>query len=152
MDHKIEFELNDAAGVAHTYTAHLHPADIGLELSFELISVLGEPLLKALGGVQDVVKTAVRAGGSEEDELESVLGSLDLAGAVGALRSLSGKAVADLTKRVLSHTYRDGARLKEGLTFAKAYQGNYGEMYLALWKVIEGNRFIPLLGTLSETE
>ena len=154
MDYTVKFELEDAAGASVQYITHLHPADIGVELSFEVVGVLGEPLMKVLGNLKDAAKTAAKAASGDvtDEELDDVFEGLDLGAALASLRSLDPKSLSSLSKRVLSQTFRNGNSLKDPLKFGEAYRGNYGELYLAVWKVIEANRFIPLLGTSSEIE
>ena len=141
----ITFALDDAEGNSHQYEMYYHPAGDGFKISIELVQALGEPLLRAIGDFADAAQEAV-SGGSAEGLLDDV----DLAGAMAALRSLSPDVLVDLGKRLMCKTTRDGAWAK-GQTFDTAYRGNYTELYSALWKVIEANRFIPFLGTLSES-
>ena len=144
-----DFTVEDASGVSHSYSATYHIASEGFAISVELVQVLGEPLLRALGDIQEVAQdavTAVAAGAPEE--VEALLDGVDLAGAMAALRSLDPVTVVNLGQRILKYTSRDGKRL-QGHDFDVAYRGNYTELYMALWKVIEANRFVPFLGTLS---
>ncbi len=137
------FELKDSSGNTHTYETTYHPADEGFEISVELIGLLGEPFMRALGGIEEVVQNV--ASGDADG-----MGGIDLAGAMATLRTLDPKSVYALAKRVLKHTTRGGGTLV-GHAFTKAYQANYTELYMALWKVIEANQFVPLLDTLSES-
>lgn len=133
------FTVDDGEGNPHTYETRYHPAEEGLELSFALIGLLGEPLIMAVGDIK----------GAADGDVEDVL---DLAGALGALRAIEPKQLMALSTQLLKYTARDGAALR-GHVFTKAYMANYSELYMAMWKIIEANRFIPLLGTPSgETE
>ena len=146
----IQFDLEDALGKKHVYEGYFHPADEGLELSFMLIQMLGEPLLRAVGDLKDTAQTAIETAAGTE-EIGAMLVGIDFAAALGALREIEPKTVVGLSKRIFGHTTRDGDRLKEHV-YNKAYRGNYEELYIAMWKVVEANNFIPLLSTLSEDE
>ncbi len=145
----VSFQLDDAEGNAHQYEMYYHPAGDGFRISVELVQALGEPLLRALGDFADIAQEAVSAAAEGSAEaMEGLLDGVDLGAAMGALRSLDPDTLVDLGKRLLCKSTRDGAWVK-GHAFDKAYQGNYTEMYSALWRIIEANRFIPFLGTLS---
>ena len=113
------FQAKDHAGNTHEYSALLVPADDGFELSLELVAALGEPLFAALGGL------------GEDD----------------GLKSIEPKKLARLGRRLLSLVTRDGQALSNSHTFNTAYRGNYVELYTAIMKVVQENRFLPLPGT-----
>lgn len=126
------FQAKDHAGNTHEYSALLVPADDGFELSLELVAALGEPLFAALGGLGE-------DDGDEDD--------MDLSALGPALKGIEPKKLARLGRRLLSLVTRDGQALSNSHTFNTAYRGNYVELYTAIMKVVQENRFLPLPGT-----
>lgn len=129
----ISFEVNDFEGKPHRYETVLIPASEGMTLSFELVSALGEPLMAALGDL-DV----------DPDDPQA---SIDLVAVGKAFRSLDAQGLSRLSGQLCQNTSRDGLALSNKHEFDKAYRGNYWELYQALWRVIQENRFLPLLDT-----
>lgn len=152
-----EFQLDDAEGNPHSYYVTLHPFDSGSRISYELVRAGGPALPRLLamvladGGVLEKLQDSLGAAGGEAslDDLGGIVGdiakSIDLR-AVGAdlesvLHSLDG---ADLAKRVLSRAVRDGKPLSEPENLTAAYAGNYAEMWTAVLKIAQANRFFPV--------
>jgi hypothetical protein len=144
----ITFDLVDANGVPHRYTVVLHPADAGAGVSMALLGLGLEPLARAAGALFDEggLAIAVNALRDEGDKTRAteLLGKLDLPGVAAALGPALGRpSTLALLRSVLAYTHRDGAKL-DGIAFSTAYQGNYAEMYRAVWEVAARNRFLPL--------
>jgi len=157
-----QFELTDRNGARHAYLVTEHPAGEGSELMFALLGLGVAPLLELAGAAlksEKILRAVVEAlGGGEEEaglgdiaDLVKLLDSIDL-GSVGAEISKafsSGKVPADLTRRVMSRTFRDGKPMGGDRSghFDIAYQANYAEMLQATWKVCQINGFFPLPST-----
>lgn len=157
------FTLTDRKGQVHDYMVQEHPAGEGMTLMYELVG-LGAPavlaLISAALRAEDLVGTVMatlRAGASEGEaseeggpevgtaDLSRMLGKAEL-GAVGqdiAKALATGKAPA-LTRKILARTLRDQRRLSDEGVFAMAYQANYAELLMAVWKVASINGFFPV--------
>lgn len=133
----IEFTLNDADGNPHQYMVVQHPADTGQDLMWALVSFAGEPL----GAVAKKLVTAGAAGGLDA----SVISEIDW-GQLGKdiASSVDRTDMARLTTLLVANTTRDNQWLKDQAVFKGAFQANYSELMMLLWKVIEVNRFLPL--------
>ena len=163
-----DFQLIDARGNAHDYTVSPHPTSEGSMLVVRLLGMVGDPIGKLASSNLDVIIDLIpeiieefqkreRAGEEMQDEdfvafLKDRLGDLsdldlDLA---GILRDVQGAIFAaggdEFLKSLLKHTYRDGNPLSNGKNYDTAYQANYQELFLAVWKVIKVNGFLPSWG------
>lgn len=146
------FTLHDSQGQPHSYVVTEHPAGEGMELMYELLG-LGAPAVLSLAGAalrsSELLGAALRALGGEGEapssgdatELARMVADLELdkVGAEVGRAFATGKAPA-LTKRILSRAFRDGKPLNIDL----AYQANYSELLMAVWKVCAINRFFPV--------
>lgn len=153
-----QFELTDAAGVAHAYLVTEHPGGEGMELMYALLG-LGAPTVLGLAGAalkaEDLLRAVIGAlrgegeGESQESDWSELAGlvagidfgtvGLELGKALG-----SGQAPA-LTKKLVSRVYRDGKPL--ATVFDRAYQANYIELLQLVWRVCAINRFFPVPST-----
>ncbi len=125
----IEFTLKDAKGLEHRYEMTLMPAGAGMRVTFELSSILSG----LLEGFEDV----------EDANLFALLAPV--------LKGMDPDHLTDLGKRLLATVDRNGSRMM-GRDFDKAYRGNYTEMLLAMARVIQENRFVPLLDGFFSSE
>jgi hypothetical protein len=149
-----QFELLDARGQPHQYLVTEHPAGEGMAVMFELLAV-GAPTVLGLAGAalkSEELLGAVLAALSDDtaelatSELGKMLAGLDLAAAGAELgRALGTGKAPELTRRILSRTIRDGQPVAKVLDLA--YQANYGELLLAVWRVCAINRFFPVPST-----
>jgi hypothetical protein len=115
----------------HSYVWTAHPAQEGLAISLRLTS-------SALVGVARGIGAAAGSG-SMADAIGSV------ADAVAGL--LAAPDAADLVRRILAHTTRDGEPLSRADVFASAFSGNYGDLYEVVVEVAAGNGFLPARAT-----
>ena len=136
----VESVIRDADGTPHTYRVVLHPGSEGAQIMWELYALASGPLAAGLGVIAGI-------DGSFADLLklktQDVLGKLD-AEAIG--RSVQGAlaSMPALTGKILRYTYRDDKPLADRSHFDAAFQANYWELTLAVWGVVQANRFLPL--------
>lgn len=147
----VRFTLHDADGVEHAYEVILHPATEGARIMWQLVAMGVEPVGKLAAGLlasDGLSATSIRTLLNDPAGLERLRTGLDLTGLAASVRtSLASVQMGALTKDILSRTSRDGRDLANQLLFDEAYSGNYGELALALWKVVQANRFLPGLPT-----
>lgn len=147
----VRFTLHDADGVEHAYEVILHPATEGARIMWQLVAMGVEPIAKLAGGLlasEGLSATSIRGLLNDPAGLEKLRAGLDVGGLATSIRaSLASVSLPALTKDILSRTSRDGRDLANQLLFDEAYSGNYGELALALWKVVQANRFLPGLPT-----
>lgn len=152
-----QFQLHDAAGVAHNYVVNEHPAGEGMELMYALLG-LGAPAVLGLASAalrsEDMLGAVMRAlsGGDSgvADTVGQMAADLDLTTVgVEVGKALGSGRAPDLTRRILSRTYRDGRSLGGvgGSGIDLAYQANYAELLVAVWRVCTINRFFPVPST-----
>jgi hypothetical protein len=131
----------------------LHSVDDGLDVVGALISIGGSPLGSLLqGAAGQLLIDGVGSLGEAVKGLDKGLDS-DAAGMIGSIDwSAVGRDAAAAMQRVklsvfateiLKYTHRDGQSLANVAARNAAYRGNYGELYQALFAVIQANRFIP---------
>lgn len=148
----LTFTTTDARGNEHEWHGTYHPAQEGYLLSIQLIQTLGPALLASLGDLTDLLTDAVEEG-SMSDELKDRF-NLDFSAALDALAEVDSAKVAKITYKALKYVSRDSVKMigpsgKPTHDFNKAFRGNYGELFFAFWEVVQGNKFIPLLGMSS---
>lgn len=149
-----EFSLTGADGKSHAYVVTEHPAGEGMAIMYDLLA-LGAPSLLTLAGAalksEDLVRAVLSALGDGSAEIGAaefgtMVSELDLAGAAAEVgRALGTGRAPDLTRKVLARTFRDGQPLTRA--FDLAYQANYQELLMAVWKVCQINRFFPVPDT-----
>lgn len=140
------FTLTDRDENDHEYRCTEHPTDEGFDLQLELAEILATlpsvvlSVLEALEGVKP----------SDDDDDDSKAAPSDPLAVSKALREVPRAIVraggSKLVIKILKHTERqEGA---EGTSFVKltaaiardnAYAGNYGELYKALWEIMQAN-------------
>lgn len=120
----------------------------GLKLSLALSAIGAEALIRVLG---PAAKALLAKGGKLSEALDTDLSSLeiDFSGVdLGQLRAtlIDGTGEA-LILDLLRQTYRAGKTLdaEAAGNALDAFQGSYGDLYRVVWKVIEGNGFLPRL-------
>jgi hypothetical protein len=122
--------IADDYGASHTYTLMQHPADEG----FELLQVI----LRIVGNVGGVFIDAIDG---EDDDAE--INGEKLGAAVAAFsQELVTSGGTDFCKKLLKYTTRvneDGKEQKVAPNFAQIYQGNYGELAMAVWFAVDSN-------------
>jgi len=126
-DTPIRFSLTDADGGPHDYLVALHGAVEGQGIAWRLLAAGAEPLARLI---------ASASGGLDA----AALGSLG-ADVRAAILSVGAPA---MTRDILRYTSRDGAPLANDAAFNAAFRGNYSEMLLAVRRVTEINRFLPV--------
>ena len=122
--------IPDDYGGTHTYTLRQHPADEG----FELLQVI----LRIVGNVGGVFLDAVDGDDEDGDINGEKLGM--------AVSQFSQELVAsggtDFCKKLLKYTLRtsdEGKEQKVPQHFSTIYQGNYGELAMAVWFAVDSN-------------
>lgn len=147
------FTLRGRDGHDHAYTAQLHPGLEGASIHFRLASLGLEPLGRILQqalGMEELLAALEGDKDAEDMPLAQLLakarGTMDLAAVGSDLRAaLRGDVdMVAMTRDILAFTTRDGKKLSQELHFSAAYRGNYTEMDLALWRVVQLNGFLPL--------
>jgi hypothetical protein len=129
-------ELVDDYGDMHQYYTIQMPAGKGWRLMLRLVRIAGRSIGLAVDSVDYSNLTAKSA------EVESILDAgIDGAKIANALHSLAVQLIDEggevFLKELFEHTTRDGTELSQ--TFDVAYQGNYGELFSALYFVLEAN-------------
>lgn len=143
------FEATDADGKTHEYRVVPNTAVSGLDITLKLTAIGAEPL----GTLADSLFSGSGAGklkglsvGSLLDD-ETILDGIDFAKIGGDIRRTivqSSMAIPSLIHAVLKNTLRDGKPLESVVHFNDAFTRNYGELFVAVFKVIQVNRFLPL--------
>ena len=143
----IQFTLRDATGTDHTYEVLPHPATDGSRIMWQLYAMGVEPLGKLAGSLLTADGLNVKSLRGLLDDpaaLEKIRSSVDLGALAAAIRAaLVGTSMPALTQEILHHTRRDGLELRNPAHFDAAYACNYWELSVALWKVVQANRFLP---------
>ena len=124
MSDIITFTVKDREEKPHTYEMTLMPAGEGMQFTYELSAMLGGAVASLTEG-EETISEALQP----------------------ALSRLDPKRLSAITAQLLATVTRDGLPM-HGHEFDKAYRGNYQEMLLATGRVIQENRFIPLLDGL----
>lgn len=112
-----------------TYECIQHGAEEGFELLRKVIQIVGS-------SVGDSFRSSTQ---TDTDDMEKEITGAMLGSAVAKLMEQLDLA---LIKRIMKHTVRtspEGTLQKVPAEFNKIYQGNYGELALALWFVLEHN-------------
>jgi hypothetical protein len=135
------FSVPDRSGVVHHYTLDLHGGTEGFGISASLLAAGLPALAEGLQGIIADSGAATVAELLDSPAAMRLLKAGDVAERLqAALRSLDLGALAPV---VLKHTQRDGERLSNRAVFDRVYQGNYDELYQALWRVTMLNGFLP---------
>lgn len=156
----VHFTLTDADGTAHEYTVVPHPGTSGRRIVMKLAGMaapaLGEAAKALAAGMAEAAATdaAVEAqagpaaiGKLLDTEIGKVLGSVDF-GRIGEhIAQAAGEFDDRLFAELFSLTSRGGVPLDKSAAFDAAYTANYVEMFKAVGKIIQINRFFPLPGT-----
>jgi len=143
--------INDY-GEGYVYEVYQHPAEEGFNLMPTILRFAGEagaPLLKAVMG------GALATDSEEDSPVENVsvdLTSIDFEGVGKALSHLATEIVnaggPKFCLQLLKYTIRrpvnptqgdEGMKMSELVSFNKAYQGNYGELFQAVWFAMDAN-------------
>jgi hypothetical protein len=139
-----EFELTDDYGNVHSYTVFKHGAKDGWRLALQLIRIIGRPLGLSLEGLTAMgVQKAMAQVGSAVSSLSSTEGETGISlGPVGA--ALSGLAMElldhpEVMASLLQHAHRDNQELGKPGVFDLAYTANYGELIMAIGKIVMVN-------------
>jgi len=148
------FVLKDANGEEHAYEVILHGARAGRPIHFALMRMSARPLLEALEQVAKSGELMDALFSDKGDAAAALMGDpqamiekLNLGGLGSKISTaLASEDLENLSDLIFAHTRRDKTALSDGVVFDLAYQANYGEMLLALIKVIRLNRFLPLPG------
>jgi hypothetical protein len=126
----------------HEYFTVQHPGTEGLKLQ----NKLQRALVPALGSIRaESLRTLQSEAGEASDAEIMAVGMQAMQGAFAQALELLDPATI---KALMRHTTRDGKKLSSDLHFDRAYQGNYGELYLACWEIAKLN-FGPALQRLS---
>lgn len=133
-------KIEDDYGQPHEYECTQHGAEQGFELMRQVLRIVGEAVAE---GFETKPQPGVEV--MEQQVTGAMLG--------GAVAVLMREIDLTLIKRLLLHTTRtndDGMREKVAQNFDRIYQGNYGELGLALWFVLEHNFGPTLRGRLEK--
>lgn len=139
--------MTDDDGQSHEYSLIQHGASEGFDLLPRMLEVVGEPIAVALlgDGSSDVDLDQLRDG-AVEMEL-SLRGDLLGPQITTFCRRLVAAGGAGLVRDLLKYTQRDGKPLADRTHFDAAFQGNYGELMMAVkWAITEN--FAGALGRL----
>lgn len=130
----------------HVYSCQTHSTLEGLPIVGAILAALPGPLLTALHSLRE--NTSESIVDMNLDGIFSEINLKELGPEVAeAIRNLSERPA--LIASVFKHTTRDGNALGKQREFDKAYSGNWGEFYKALFWVVKVNGFVPL-GSTSE--
>lgn len=134
---EVNLELEDDYGEKHKYLVIMHPATSGWPLLLRVVKIV----LPALGHSAEGLTMS-----NIDDGLKKIAEGMDTAmdlrglGNVGdSVASVASALLSDpsMIKDIFAFSYRDGLPVME--VFDGAYQGNYGELMLALVKVLWAN-------------
>lgn len=160
-----EFELVDARGKSHRYSVTEHPAGEGMEIMFALLS-MGAPTVLGLAGAavqsERLLGMVIEAFSTESDgtppsredfgDLAKLAVGIDLPSVGRELGvALAGGKAPQLTRKILSRVNRDGQFLRNEAAFDMAFQANYLELLVLIFRVCSINRFFPVPGTLLDS-
>lgn len=143
----IKFTLRDAWNEEHAYEVLPHRATDGSRIMWQLYAMGVEPLGKLAGSVLAADGLNVRSLRGLLDDptaIEKLKASVDVGALASPVRAALGSTSMEaLTKEILVHTRRDNLELRNPGHFDAAYACNYWELSVALWKVVQANRFLP---------
>ena len=128
----MNFILKDSTGTEHQYQLALHPSSEGYKLTMAFVA-LGLPAL--------AVGVGAITGTSEDSSTVGEMGDR-IAQAIMAMPD-------GMVEDILKYTLRDAQPLNTGdpvgkVTFDRAYQGNYLELFAAVQEVATRNGFFVL--------
>lgn len=132
MRQNIAFTLRDDQGNEHEYVVIQRGAAEGFDLGGRLIKILGPGIGSGIGGL----KITDGDDGAEEAGLN--LGTLG-AGAGQISSAIMAEGGHRLVVEILKYTTRDARPLSNLNDFNQAYQGNYGELLEAIWRVLKAD-------------
>lgn len=125
--------IKDDYGTEHTYSLYQHPADEG----FELMTTI----MKMIGNVGGVFMDGLNP--SDEDEEEPEVNAEKLGTAFSQFAEELVKAGGtSFCKKLLKYTTRtsdSGVEEKIPENFTVIFQGNYGELIMAIWFAVDSN-------------
>lgn len=149
----VKFVVKDYAGKPHEYETTLFPPSVGTDLYRQITAAVSEPLIVAMyefmriGGFSAMVKAA---------QNKDVDGAIDLsdefcAPRIGAsLRTALAALPTPLVRQLLASTTRDHIPLVNITAYDSAYTANYAELSLAVWEVVNANRFLSFMDILQQ--
>lgn len=168
---KTTFILQDADGEDHTYDVTPHTGGDHM-LVVKLAAVAGEPLGRLLQGNLVTLFDVFMSGAKEatedakskeeaadqvkqtildkEHDIRGVLESLDLdlSSVVKDVRNaLFEVGTEELFRELFKNASRDGKPLSASKHYDEAWKRNWTEWTLAMWKIVQYNRFVPFLST-----
>lgn len=154
------FSLKDAEGNDHEYVVMLHPAHEGDSLAWRIQGLGVAPLVEAIKGLAQAPEVQALAGAMRGDTdaetpaevmtdagagLFAALGDIDVTPLASSLQSVMAHPdLPKLAREIMKHTARDRQKLGMDTAWSTAYRGNYGEMMLAVARVIQLNDFFPV--------
>lgn len=137
-------QIADDYGNNHTYEVTQHPGSASVDLFAEVCEMLSEGLgeLFNVGGKVHTIVQGAQAGRVDMDE------EVDVSSVGDALHSLALQFIKKggsqwLKQKIFAHTKRaeagTDAFLPVSTQFDRVYQGNIGELGLAIWFVLDAN-------------
>lgn len=141
------FQITDGDGQPVTYLVIPHPWSEGLAISTRLMAAGVDGLAGAIQ-FKDIID-AIMA--DKSADLKGMLTSAINPGALleGVKNLLMAPDSARFIAAILRYSTRNGVPLERaGVVDLSAYQGNYGELWRAVYEVIRVNRFLSLPITL----
>lgn len=151
----VKFVVKDYAGKPHEYETTLVPSSLGCDIHRQLMACVAEPVLVAVYELMRTANADLAAKAAKQATKEGVVDAISLmegvdAGRIGAAaRTALNSLPTQLVRMILSMTSRDMVPLRMDAAFDAAYTANYGELDMALWEVVQANRFLSLQDILS---
>jgi hypothetical protein len=125
-----DFTVKDRDGKEHSYSCLPHKYEEGMAILLEVADALGGAFK---GAVQAMLGTTT-ADKQDEFDVASIADSIST-----IPQRLLKQGGAKLFARILAHTRRDGDDLSKGHVRDFAYAANYGELFIAVGRVLEIN-------------
>jgi hypothetical protein len=150
MRHEVTTTIMDDEGNSHEYQLIHHPADKAFNLLPQVMKVFAEPIGQAFealslkGSKDDDGSLSKLLQDNEDQPIGALMGASVDGVAMGRAITLLADRMMEaggtmLCLELLAHTTRNGKKLKNRQIFNQSYQGNLGELFRALWWVINEN-------------
>lgn len=142
-------QINDAWGEPHTYRIVPHTGNQALKLAWRVLQAASGPVGRLLDSNLGLLIEAFTS--DEEVSIESVAKKLQpefRQGMDDIFEVVFTSGEEWVTRELLRHSYRDGARLSDDAVFNSVYQANSAEMFMALWHAVRVNNFLSLFRSL----
>lgn len=124
--------IEDDYGNKHTYTLHQHPADEGFELVTTILKIVG-----SVGGV--FIDGISSEEGEEDPDVNGEKIGLAFTRLAEEIVTAGGTSFCKKLLRYTTRTNDNGGEDKVHEHFSMIYQGNYGELIMAVWFAVDSN-------------